>query len=102
MSELQGELNNQSTRISKVKESMSNKLAEVEKPVSSVEKAMSTKIEDSITNIKEQIKNEVERCLKLQPKQLCEQTVPMPVSYTHLDVYKRQEQYKLCLYCYSM
>ena len=38
---------------------------------------MSTKIEDSITNIKEQIKNEVEQCLTLQPKQLCEQTVPM-------------------------
>ena len=38
---------------------------------------MSTKIEDLITNIKEQIKNEVEQCLKLQPKQLCEQTVLM-------------------------
>ena len=59
-----------STKISVVEESMSNEIAEVEKCVLSVEEALSTKIEDSITNIKEQIKNEVEQCLKLQQKQL--------------------------------
>ena len=44
-----------------VEESMTNKKAEVERSVTSVEKPMSTKIEDLITNIKEQIKNEVEQ-----------------------------------------
>ena len=66
-----------STKISDVGEYLSNKIAEVERSVTSVEKAMSAKIEDSIRNIKEQIKNEVEQCLKLQPKQFCELTVPM-------------------------
>ena len=45
---------------------------------------MSTKIfavENSMANIREEIKIEVEQCMKIQPK---------PVSYTHLDVYKRQ------------
>ena len=92
---LRCELNKQVTKISEVlesitlkiaeveksvssdEESMSNKIAEVEKSVMSVENAMSTKTEVSITNIKEQIKNEVEECLKLQIKQLCEQTVPI-------------------------
>ena len=53
--ELRGELNNQVTRISDFEESMSNKIVEVEKSVLSVEKAKSTKTEDSITNIKEQL-----------------------------------------------
>ena len=42
--ELRGELNNQITRISDVEESMSNKIVEVEKSVTSVENAMATKI----------------------------------------------------------
>ena len=46
---------------------MTLKIAEVEKSVLTVEEAMSTKIENSITNIKEQIKNEVKQRLKLQP-----------------------------------
>ena len=86
---------------------MTLKIAEVKKSVSIVEESMSTKlpviqesvsnkifaVENSMANIREQIKSEVEHCLKIQPKQLFEQTVPMiktAVSYTHLDVYKRQ------------
>ena len=52
--ELRGELNNQITRVSDVEESMSNKIAEVEKSVLSVEEAMPTKIsavENSMANI---------------------------------------------------
>ena len=51
-----------------------------EKSVLTVEEVMSTKIsavENSMANIREQIKSEVEQCLKMQPKQLCEQIVPM-------------------------
>ena len=77
--ELRGELNNQITRISDVEESMSNKIAKVEKSVLTVEEVMSTKIsavENSMANIREQIKIEVEQCMKIQPKQISEQTVP--------------------------
>ena len=70
---------------------MALKIADVEKFVSSVEKSMSTKIsvieesvsnkisavENSMANIRDQIISEDEQCLKMQPKQLCEQTVPM-------------------------
>ena len=62
--ELWGELNNQNTRITDVEESMSNKIAEVEKSVFSVEEAMSTKIyavKNTLANIREQIKSEVEQ-----------------------------------------
>ena len=94
---------------------MTSKIAEVEKSVLTVEEVMSTKIsavENSMANIREQIKSEVEQCMKIQPKQISEQTVPViktekytenkltekatlpavgtAVSYTHLDVYKRQ------------
>ena len=71
------------------------KIAEVEKSVLSVEEAMSIKIcgvENSMANIREQIKSEIEHVIKIQPKQMSEQTVPA-VSYTHLDVYKRQIKY---------
>ena len=54
-----------STRISDVEELTSNKIFKVENDV--------VTIKDSIGNLKEEIKSEVE-----------------PVSYTHLDVYKRQ------------
>ena len=98
-----------STRISVIEESVSNKISAVE---------------NSMANIREQIESEVEQFMKIQPKQISEQTVPMiktekdtedksiekvtsnavgtvhvkaptfdgstPVSYTHLDVYKRQ------------
>ena len=88
---LRGELNKQVTKISEVQESMILKIAEVEKSVSSVEESMSTKISDieetmsnkisavenSMANIREQIKTEVEQCMKIQPKQISEQTVPV-------------------------
>ena len=80
---LRGELNKQVTKISEVQESMTLKIAEVEKSVLTVEEVMSTKIsavENSMANIREQIKIEVEQCMKIQPKQISEQT----------DVYKRQ------------
>ena len=51
--ELRGELNNQITRISDVEESMSNKIAKVEKSILTVEESMSTKIsviEESVSN----------------------------------------------------
>ena len=86
---------------------------------------MSTKIsavENSMANIRDYIKSEIEHFIKIQPKHISEQTVLMiktekgtenkstevvtspavgtvhvkppwkhaPVSYTHLDVYKRQ------------
>ena len=88
---LRGELNNQITRISDVEESMPNKTAKVEKSVLTVEEVMLTKIsavENSMANIREQIKIEVEQCMKIQPKQILNRLYP--VSYTHLDVYKRQ------------
>ena len=34
-------------------------------------------VENSIANIREQIKSEVEQCMKIQPKQISEQTVPV-------------------------
>ena len=74
---LRGELNNQITRISVVEEFKSNKIAEVEKSVTSMEKGMPTKIEDSIANIKDQIMSEVKQFMKTQLKQISEQTVPM-------------------------
>ena len=49
-------------------------------------------VEESIANIKEQIKTKVEQLMKTQQcvsTQTAGQTVPT-VSYTHLDVYKRQ------------
>ena len=68
---LRGELNKQVTKISEVQESMTLKIAEVEKSVLTVEEIMSTKIsavEDSITSIKKQIQIEVEQCMKIQPR----------------------------------
>ena len=100
-----------SIKISVLEESMSNKISAVE---------------NSMANIREQIKSEIEQCMKIQQKQISEQAVPMvkaekdtenksieevtlpavgtvhveaptfdgsshwAVSYTHLDVYKRQ------------
>ena len=77
---LRGELNKQVTKISEVQESMTLKIAEIEKSVSIVEEWISTKIsavENSMANIREQIKSEVEQFLKIQPKQISEQTVPV-------------------------
>ena len=34
-------------------------------------------VENSMANIREQIKIEVEQCMKIQPKQISEQTVPV-------------------------
>ena len=73
-----------------VQESMTLKIAEVEKSVLTVEESMSTKIsvieetmsnkicavEDTMANIKEQIINKVEQFMKIQWKQISEQTVP--------------------------
>ena len=62
---------------------MSNKIAEGEKSVSSVEEAMLIKIstvEDSIANITEQIKSEVKQFMKIQPcisEQIAKQAVPL-------------------------
>ena len=81
-----------STKISIVEESTSNKICEVEKSIAFLKDSVST-IKESVANIKEQIKTEVEQIMKVQScvwKQTVEQTVPMAVSYTHLDVYKRQ------------
>ena len=69
----------QVTKISEVQESMTLKIAKVEKSVLTVEEVISTKIsavENSMANIREQIKIEVEQCMKIQP--------------TQIDVYKRQ------------
>ena len=60
--ELPGELNNQIIRISDVKESMSTKIYAVE---------------NSMAKIRGQIKSEIEHFIKIQPKQISEQTVPI-------------------------
>ena len=72
MGQLRDDLN-EITMILDVEEYMSSKIGEVEKSLTSVGKAMSTIIENSIANIKDQIKSKVEEYTKIQPKQISKQ-----------------------------
>ena len=76
MSELHGDVNGQEVRLSTVEKSVSNIEQTMSGKISEVEETVTT-IKDSIANIKEQIKSEVEQFMKIQPKQISEQTVPM-------------------------